>query len=246
MSSNKLPYPVNAYIDGALFRKTGIIRDKEAWEHEREQAIEKYMNDPLFPATFEYVLASTMTESEQEMIHLYHRDGHTMESIAKMKNLSSSRVGQIIHKAWMKLHHPRRSEILALGIDEYYKSRAEEQARKARDEGYKEGYADGYKTAYSEKLSDPEKVIEAIPEVPLEDLGLTVRAYNCLKRAGINTLRELAKSNPTGVAKARNLGKRSFCEVVDVLEHYGIDTYEYKKILNNYSAVVNGKYDMGR
>jgi DNA-directed RNA polymerase subunit alpha len=47
----------------------------------------------------------------------------------------------------------------------------------------------------------------------IEDLDLSVRSYNCLKRAGINTVEDLANKSEEEMMKVRNLGRKSLDEV---------------------------------
>lgn len=54
---------------------------------------------------------------------------------------------------------------------------------------------------------------EKVLEMTIEELDLSVRSYNCLKRAGINTVEELAKRTEDDMMKVRNLGKKSLEEV---------------------------------
>lgn len=60
-------------------------------------------------------------------------------------------------------------------------------------------------------------------EKPIEDLELSVRSYNCLKRAGINTIGELVKKNRSEMAKVRNMGAKSLEEVVGKVESLGFN-----------------------
>ena len=57
---------------------------------------------------------------------------------------------------------------------------------------------------------------------PLEDMGLSVRTYNCLKRAGINTLGDLSRRTADDLMKLRNLGQRSLREIIDACKRYGV------------------------
>ena len=59
-------------------------------------------------------------------------------------------------------------------------------------------------------------------EMPIEELDLSVRSYNCLKRAGINTVEELIQRNEEEMMKVRNLGKKSLEEVVRKLNELGL------------------------
>ena len=56
----------------------------------------------------------------------------------------------------------------------------------------------------------------------IEDLDLSVRSYNCLKRAGINTVQELANQTEEDMMKVRNLGRKSLKEVKDKLAELGL------------------------
>ena len=59
-------------------------------------------------------------------------------------------------------------------------------------------------------------------EMTIEELDLSVRSYNCLKRAGINTVEELANKSEDDMMKVRNLGKKSLEEVIQKLEELGL------------------------
>ena len=59
-------------------------------------------------------------------------------------------------------------------------------------------------------------------EMTIEDMDLSVRSYNCLKRAGISTIADLTKKSESDLAKVKNLGKRSLDEVSAKLESYGL------------------------
>ena len=70
-----------------------------------------------------------------------------------------------------------------------------------------------------EKAEDPK--VKAL-ETPIEELDFSVRAYNCLKRAGINTVAELINRTPE-VMKIRNLGKKSLKEVLDKVKELDLN-----------------------
>ena len=59
-------------------------------------------------------------------------------------------------------------------------------------------------------------------EKPIEEMELSVRSYNCLKRAGIETVGDLAKKTKGEMMKVRNMGAKSMEEVISKLESYGI------------------------
>lgn len=57
----------------------------------------------------------------------------------------------------------------------------------------------------------------------IEELDLSVRAFNCLKRAGVNTVNDLINKSPEEMMKVRNLGKKSLEEVISKLESLGFN-----------------------
>jgi DNA-directed RNA polymerase subunit alpha len=57
----------------------------------------------------------------------------------------------------------------------------------------------------------------------IEEMDLSVRSYNCLKRAGIHTVEDLTKKSEDDMLKVRNLGRKSLDEVIAKLHSYGLD-----------------------
>ncbi len=63
-------------------------------------------------------------------------------------------------------------------------------------------------------------------EMNIEDMDLSVRSYNCLKRANIHTIEDLIKKTEDDMLKVRNLGRKSLDEVILKLESYGLSLKE--------------------
>jgi DNA-directed RNA polymerase subunit alpha len=63
---------------------------------------------------------------------------------------------------------------------------------------------------------------DKVLEMTIEELDLSVRSYNCLKRAGINTVEDLTNKTEDDMMKVRNLGRKSLEEVVQKLEAMGL------------------------
>ena len=63
-------------------------------------------------------------------------------------------------------------------------------------------------------------------EMTIEELELSVRSFNCLKRASINTVEELTRKTEDDMMKVRNLGKKSLDEVKNKLEELGLSLRE--------------------
>jgi len=78
----------------------------------------------------------------------------------------------------------------------------------------------GQKTDFIVEKTDDEK--EKVLEMNIDELELSVRSYNCLKRAGINTVEELTNKTSEDMMKVRNLGRKSLEEVLAKLKELGL------------------------
>jgi DNA-directed RNA polymerase subunit alpha len=79
-------------------------------------------------------------------------------------------------------------------------------------------------------VNQPNMVVEDVVEeeeptttITIEELELSVRAYNCLKRASINSMAELLKKSEHDLLNIKNFGKKSSDEVIERLHHFGLD-----------------------
>ncbi len=88
--------------------------------------------------------------------------------------------------------------------------------------GLAEAAADGESIMTSKDTEAREKVLD----MTIEDLDLSVRSFNCLKRAGINTVEDLTNKSEEDMMKVRNLGRKSLEEVIAKLASFG---YALKK-----------------
>ena len=79
--------------------------------------------------------------------------------------------------------------------------------------------ADGLEIMIEKEEDQKEKALE----MTIEELELSVRSFNCLKRASINTVEELTGRTEEDMMKVRNLGKKSLEEVKNKLEELGLD-----------------------
>jgi DNA-directed RNA polymerase subunit alpha len=75
---------------------------------------------------------------------------------------------------------------------------------------------------FSIMVEKEENKKEKALEMTIEELELSVRSFNCLKRANINTVEELTQKTEDDMMKVRNLGKKSMEEVIQKLEDFGL------------------------
>ena len=84
---------------------------------------------------------------------------------------------------------------------------------------------DGLPDDIEEEISFPEEEVDdtsKVMEMTIEDLDLSVRSFNCLKRASINTVADLVDKTEDDMMKVRNLGRKSLEEVKKKLEELGL------------------------
>ena len=72
-------------------------------------------------------------------------------------------------------------------------------------------------------ISRDEDKQRKVLEMSIEDMDLSVRSYNCLKRANIHTVEDLTRKSEDEMLKVRNLGRKSLDEVINKLHSYGLD-----------------------
>ena len=163
--------------------------------------------------SFSRNITDLLTMREQIFVGLYYRDFKTLEEIGIEYNLTRERVRQILGKARKKV------KAKYLDFKKYLEfSLAQERLKLASEvwERWKE-----------EHIEIPPVVEEEIKEnyynnLTIEDLDLSVRSYNCLKRAGIYALLDLTQKTEIDMMKVRNLGKKSLREVKQKLAEYGL------------------------
>lgn len=209
--------------------------------------------------TYEEALANYnykyLTDREKKIIGLRLKDNLDLDTIGRLYGVTRERVRQIESKAMRKLmreekpslsemfHGNRRSLILYpngdisvidifSGVSLYHKT-------------YNPGeyLQDNLSEAYKAYLGDSEPVgdkAKTIFDMPLEELGLSVRSLNCLRRGlwvwkdgerahvEIKTIGELVERTEEEMMKVRNLGKKSLKEVKEKLAEYGLHFRGYE------------------
>lgn len=172
---------------------------------------------------FEYVLDNYLNQDEASVIRLRFCAKLTLEDCAKILNITRECVRQKEQRALRKLRHPARRDMI-LAPHKLYEDMAEK--KKILQEKNIELNNDIDKTlrqiniltealkGIGVKINEPEVNMEELTLAKnINDLGLSVRAYNCLKRAGINIVADLTNKTEKEMLLVRNLGRRSFEEV---------------------------------
>lgn len=167
--------------------------------------------------------------NKREVIVFYNRFKYfyTLEEVAKALGVTRERIRQIEHKCLAKLR--RFTRYLELGE---YASKLE-LAKKEYNEyitDLKEQWT--YESAKEfieqyKKTNIVSKSLHLVKEVnTVQDLDLSVRAYNCLRRAGVETVLQLVQISEEDLMKVRNMGKKSLKEIKNALARYDLELPE--------------------
>lgn len=185
--------------------------------------------------TFEYVI-KTLPKREQLVLKERYIGCLILDDVAAHFNITRERVRQIEAKAIRRLRTPNRWKYIKYGKTAY------ENFIKMREKAIEEASVSEYVSkieAAAQNMVDHND-IEALKvlrteidnyihkENPLNDEGievldLSVRSYNCLKRANITNLKDLSRITYSQLMKIRNLGRKSFYEILDKCTPFGIN-----------------------
>lgn len=173
---------------------------------------------PNFEKNFAILCHDTLTDREEDVIKKYFADKLALQEIADIYKITRERVRQILVKAVKKLSHSRGKKILIGGNHEYELINAQE--RQELYEKLKKEMNYDLAMKYIEEHNKKIIVRTELDET-IEELDLSVRSYNCLRRANINTVGDLLKMPFDGIFKVRNLGKKSLKEIRERLAERG-------------------------
>lgn len=177
----------------------------------------------------------------------------TLESIGRELGITGGGVSTRKLKTFSKLRNPSRVRkngiTFKLEGDEYLTDKERQQIEEIKKNiqlqngdlhenlGKLKEIQEQLRTIENKKNEEKKTITEKKKEedeevVYVEDLGLSIRPYNCLKRAGINYLGDLANITEEQFRKTRNLGKSSFEEIVAKMQEFGI-SFKTKEQLEN-------------
>jgi len=187
----------------AIAKKAGASRPKKISKNGKEllKLISDYPNIDLF---------ESITPRERKVLELRFglKDGKIRDLMKTGKELwlSGQRISQIENKALRKVK----------------KTISIHKARITREENKKKWLAkqEKYKLEWEQKTQEEK---QEILDMFIEELDLSVRAYNCLKRVGINTVWELVDKTEHDIKKIRNLGQKALHEIKYKLALLGLE-----------------------
>lgn len=171
-----------------------------------------------FNERLEFLLTKlVITDREEKIIRLYYIDGKTFEEIGREFGTTRERIRQIQEKAITKLklfkkyfYGGKWCLMEELAKEEYQKYLETQKSFRT------------YESAKQYILQYESGVFLPIKEQKIENLDLSMRSYNALKRAGIRTIGDLLNFSYYDLIKIRNLGRKSIKEVLDTIHDLGL------------------------
>lgn len=190
---------------------------------DKEEALKVYVPGLL-------TALETLTERERDVLIRRYCDKMTLRAIGEIHGVTPSRIRENEAKAIRKLRHPlRASTFKAVPLAEMREQKIEYQRLSEDYEMLKEAY-NRLKKDYESSASKPMNFDVVIPtaeattlmQKPIAELELSVRSYNCLRRAGKDTLQDIVEMTEQELTGIRNLGKKSALEVLSKIKEYGL------------------------
>ena len=162
----------------------------------RKEVSEKELPEDWEQA-LKYIFEARLDAKKAEILRYYFQGGMTFQEIGDIYGLTLETIRQHASKAIRTMRHPSWRVFLIYGLEKGKAVLAEE------------------RTVAKRQRQDGRSVVAK--DCRIETLDLSVRTFNCLKRAGINTVEQLVQCSDEDLARVRNLGTRSLQEIKDRL-----------------------------
>lgn len=166
-------------------------------------------------------------DKDQNLLEMRFREGLTYRECAERVGVSHSRVRTLIDKSINRLRHPERMKnFLTVPYADYIEKEKKLKAVLSENNALKQelsGVCQEKKSMEILEKREKEAKREKVMNMPLEEMGLSTRTFNCLYRANKRTLKDLTEMTEHDYRKVRNLGNKCIQEIVWTLKKYGMD-----------------------
>lgn len=210
----ELPYPLNLYNDMHILDDNKIELPIST---DQMNGLEKAILDSL-------------NNKEKSCIIQYYKDELSLAEISEQYGVSRERVRQIIAKGIRKLKNPNAKKLILFGIrgSGLLKREMELDDLEKTLEKREQIIADHASLINTKlKIVAPElQQEENLKKIELEDLGISTRAYTCLRRSNIRNLYDLSKMTLKELFAIRNMGKHTVDEIIAAMRRYDITPKE--------------------
>lgn len=173
------------------------------------------------------VIKTKLTDREEKVIDCIFHQHMTLQETGKEFGVTRERIRQVQIKALKKIKRYR----YYFEVGEYAdkKELAKQDYQKYLEQSKKEWKYEEAKEFVKNYESEHKQKIAMKAQIGIENLDLSVRSFNCLRRAGIRYLSELLSKSVEDLMKIRNMGKKSLKEIIDKLEQQGYHLKEFER-----------------
>ena len=187
------------------------------------------------------MLMANLSDREADILRYRYRQNKTYEDLMPMFDLSRERIRQIEIKALRKMRKEQCRNLLTMGLTGWLDNLIQEEAKRVggqmvdkllrerldeAEELMQEREAEKMRIALGDTAIEKIGGKEYLNSIKIEELELTVRSYNCLKRGGINTVGDITEKTYGELMKVRNLGRKSLNEIVQKIGEMGLTLKE--------------------
>ena len=183
----------------------------------------------------DYILDNNMKPDEATIIRMRFRGRLRLDAVATSLGVSRERIRQKELKALRKLRHPSRTSAIftPFKVSEQIKEKTEvlEQKNKELSELISKSLdridilSNALKTVGAQvtvAIDNPDAELAVLLARKIEDIDFSVRASNCMRRAGIETLKDLTEKTENEMLNIRNLGRKAFDEIKEKMLSFGL------------------------
>lgn len=210
--------PVDILADTVDFEKYTLVEDITSfypWNLACAVIDDKEKVYNVYVPALEKSIAE-LTDREQKVLEMRFEHGMTYEQCGYRFGVTRERIRQIEAKALRKLRNPRFSKYYILDTLNKAFEIDGERARLERENNQLVARLN----ALGDKIAREKKTQER--KVDIDEMELSVRSYNCLRRAGINFVSDLEGMTYEKLKKVRNLGRKSILEIIQKARKFGI------------------------
>lgn len=163
-----------------------------------------------------------LSEEEGEILRLVHLMGKGSKEAAEELGIKIENLKYFLSKIKKKLSTRKNACFLLFGMNEYPEYQQEmERKRRTVIDSFLEEYEQEECERPEEAATDPDYISEQTPEgVAIEELDLSNRSSNALKRAGIMTVEAIAGLSYSDMLQIRNLGEKSILEIIHEVQKF--------------------------
>ena len=163
-----------------------------------------------------YQIMSELPDRTTTIIMMYYKLKMTQREIAEDLDISNARVGQLLRRALSTFNTTKWRDMVDLGVKEYYAQIRLRRESSSYQSGYAAGYSDGVRDR-ANKVQNPS----------IDDMDLSVRLYNTLKRGGYETLNDIMEAKVEDIMKIRNFGEVCLRELITKIKAFGRDASKF-------------------